>query len=54
MTRKEFLIVAIVTLLTIIGWVTFNIIHARSQVQIPANIQEIIEPINPNFDLQLE
>lgn len=53
MTSKEWFIAAILTLITIISWVTFDIIHARSAVQIPQTIQEVIEPINPNFNTQI-
>lgn len=52
MTRKEWLIATILTFITIIAWVAFNILHTRSQVEIPANLQQIIEPINPEFNLK--
>lgn len=51
MTRKEFLIISIATLITVIAWVVFDILHARAQVQIQADVKEVIEPINPNFDV---
>lgn len=51
MTRKEFVVIAIATLLTIIGWVGFDIYFKREKTQIPPNLQELIEPLNPNFDL---
>ena len=50
MTRKEWLIAAILTFITILAWVVFDIIHTRSQVEIPPNIKEAIEPINSDFD----
>ena len=31
-------------------WVVLDIIHARSQVQTPPEVQQLLEPINPNFD----
>lgn len=49
--RKEFLIIAIMTLITVIAWVVFDIIHARSNVTIETSVQKVIEPIDPNFDL---
>ena len=52
MTRKEWLIAAILTFITVLAWVVFDIIHARSQVEIPQKIQELIEPINPEFNTQ--
>lgn len=50
MTRKEWLLAAILTFVTVVAWVSFNIIHARSQVEIPAKWQQVIEPIDPKFD----
>lgn len=52
MNRKEFLIVAILTFLTICAWVIFDIVHTRSQVTISPDLQKIIEPLNPNFDVE--
>ena len=53
MTRKEWLIAAIVTFMTILAWVIFDIAHARSKVEIPEKVQEIIEPISPDFNIQV-
>ncbi len=50
MHRKEWLIAVIITFVTICAWVIFDIFHARSQVEIPQKLQEIIEPISPNFN----
>ena len=52
MTRKEWLIAAIITFITVCAWVIFDIIHAYSQVEIPPKIQELIEPISPDFNTQ--
>lgn len=51
MTRKEFLIATILTFITIIAWVVFDILHTRSQVEIPPALQELLEPVNPEFDV---
>lgn len=50
MTKKQWLIAVILTFITIVGWVIFDIFHARSQVEISPKIQEIIEPISPDFN----
>lgn len=50
MNRKEWLIAVIITFVTICAWVIFDIFHTRSQVEIPQKLQEIIEPINPDFN----
>lgn len=52
MTKKEWLIAAILTFVTILAWVIFDIIHIRSQVQIPTQLQSIIEPISPDFNIK--
>jgi len=51
MNRKEFLLVAITTFITVVAWVVFDIIHARNSVQIDTNLLETIEPIDTNFDI---
>lgn len=53
MTKKEWLIAAILTFITICAWVIFDIIHTRSSVEIPKDVQEVLEPINPNFDTKI-
>lgn len=50
MTRKEWLIAATLTFVTICAWVIFDILHTRAQVKISPKLQEVIEPINPNFN----
>jgi hypothetical protein len=52
MTRKEWLIATILLFITIIAWVAFDILHNYSAVEIPAKVQEIIEPISPEFNIQ--
>lgn len=50
MTKKELLIATIFTFVIILAWVIFDIVHERQKVEIPANLQQDIEPIDPNFD----
>lgn len=52
MTKKQWLIAAILTFLTICAWVVFDILHTRAQVEIPSKTKELIEPISPEFDTQ--
>lgn len=51
MTKKGWLIAAILTFITVCAWVIFDILHARAQVEIPAEVQKVIEPISPEFNL---
>lgn len=50
MTSKQWLIATILTFITICAWVGFEILHTRANVEIPSKVQEVIEPIDPNFD----
>lgn len=49
MTKKEWLVAAIFTFITLCAWVVFDILHTRTKVEIPNNVQQLIEPINPEF-----
>lgn len=53
MTKKEWLIASVATFITICAWVIFDIIHTRSRVEIPKDLQGVLEPINPNFDTKI-
>lgn len=50
MSKKEWLIAAIFTFITILAWVVFDTIHARSKIEISPKVQELIEPVDPNFN----
>ncbi len=50
MTKKGWLIAVVLTFLTIVCWVIFDILHSRSEVQISPKLQEVIEPISPDFN----
>lgn len=53
MTRKEWLLAAILTFVTILAWVVFDILHNRSQVEVPSKIREVIEPVSPDFNTSI-
>ena len=53
MIRKELLIVSVLTFITVCAWVVFDILHTRAKVEIPQKVQEVIEPINPEFNTQV-
>lgn len=53
MSGKQFLYILIATFLTLMIWVTVDIIHARSQVKIPEEVQKLLEPISPVFDQEV-
>lgn len=52
MTKKEWLIAAVLTFITLSAWVMFDILHTRSKVEISPKLQEVIEPISPQFNTE--
>lgn len=50
--RKEFAILAIATLITVLSWAVLDIFHHRSNTEAPLNLQKAAEPISPDFDLE--
>ena len=50
--RKEFLIIAIATLITIVSWAVLDAIHQRAVVEVSPEWQQAAEEINPNFNLE--
>lgn len=53
MTNKQFLYLAIATFITVVIWVTLDLIHSQSNTQIPSDINKIMEPISPDFDKEV-
>lgn len=49
-TSKQVLILAIATFITIVVWVVFDILHNQAAVRPAPDVQEVSEPIDPNFD----
>jgi len=52
MTKKGYLFVAILTLITVVLWVIFDVLHSQSEVKTPPDIEKLIEPLDPTFDLK--
>jgi len=52
MIRKELLVAAILAFVVLLSWVIFDILHERSKVEIPAKLEEQIEPISPEFNIK--
>ncbi|MCL5411678.1 MAG: hypothetical protein M1150_02970 [Patescibacteria group bacterium] len=50
---KNFIVVLILTLITVIGWVSFEVYRSFNTSTIPSTAQELISPLNPNFDQDL-
>lgn len=50
MSRKEFIVVLIITFIVVIIWIIADIIHTQPSVTKDPKIDKLIEPLNPNFD----
>jgi len=51
MIGKQTLIVVIITFATVVAWAAVDIIQQSNAVKVPDEIQQLLEPISPNFDL---
>lgn len=52
MSGKQFLYIVIATFITVLIWFGLEIMHSRSKVQIKLEVQQLTQPINPNFDVK--
>ena len=50
MSNKQFVLVIAVTFVVIIIWIIADIIHTKPSVEVNPKLQELIIPIDPNFD----
>lgn len=50
MSGKQFLYIVIATFITVIIWFALEIKHASLEVTTPPDIQQLLQPVNPNFD----
>lgn len=50
MISKQWLVLTILTFITILSWVVFDILHTQAEVTIPSELNELIEPLSPEFD----
>lgn len=53
MSGKQFLYIIIATLITVLIWFGIDIYRSKTTVQISPEIQQVLEPVNPNFDQNL-
>lgn len=53
MSGKQFLYLLIATLITVLIWLGMEVIRARSKTQISPEVEQLLEPVNPNFDQNL-
>jgi hypothetical protein len=50
MSKKELVIILIITFIVIIIWVVSDIFHSKPSVPLDPKLETILEPVDPNFD----
>jgi len=50
MTSRQWLIATLLTFLTICAWVLFNILYEQPKPDVPPNTEQLIKPIDPEFN----
>lgn len=53
MKGKYFLIIIIITFITVVIWVVVDIFHAQQKSQILPEVQSLLEPIDPTINKEL-
>ncbi|OGG00237.1 hypothetical protein A2Y99_03460 [Candidatus Gottesmanbacteria bacterium RBG_13_37_7] len=53
MNRKELAILALITLLTVIAWVSFDVYHARTISTITEEFKKPDPPLTPIFNSEI-
>ncbi len=53
MSGRLFLYILITTLITVLVWIGTEALKSNSNVQITPELQQAMEPVNPNFDQSL-
>lgn len=51
--QKDFLILAILTLLTVIAWIVFDVYHSYVVSTITPAMERKIKPFDPEIDVQV-
>ncbi len=52
MNNRDFIILSVLTLVTVILWTVFEIVHTTQKSTITPVVQTQIKPIAPNFDMK--
>lgn len=50
MGRRDTFLLSILTLVTALGWIVFDVYHASIENTIPQNVEEQLAPITPTFN----
>ncbi len=52
MISKKVFLVLFMSFITLLTWVVFDLLHSRAEVQPTPQVEPLLEPISPNFDLK--
>lgn len=50
MNRQQFITILIVSFIAVVAWLIFEFLHTQASVQPNPNVQQLLDPIDPNFD----
>lgn len=50
MNGKQFLYIAIATLITVVVWVALDLSRSREEAKVPAEVQSLLQPLSTQFD----
>jgi hypothetical protein len=53
MNGKQVLTIIIATFITLVIWVSADIIHSRSKVTIDPEVEKLLEPVKSTFDAEI-
>lgn len=53
MSNKDLLILSILTFITVLAWIAFDVYHAATTSTITPLQKELIEPLSPSFDQEV-
>lgn len=52
MNKKESVIVLIITFVVVVIWIISDVWHTQSSEPLDAKIPKLLEPFDPNFDME--
>ena len=50
MNCQQFITILIISFIVLIAWLLFDFLHTKASVQVETNVQDLLDPVNPDFD----
>lgn len=50
MNRQQFITILVISFIVLIAWLIFEFLHTKASVKVDIKVQDLLEPINPDFD----